>query len=268
MAERYRNAYRDELDNEDDVDQVAQELENLPAPVDVEEETFKQRYGNLRRHSQKIEDDYKRKLAEKDQQIAALSKSEFKLPKTEAEVDEWAQQYPDVAAIVRTLAIKEAQNLQTSLDERLKKVEQDEKANRFKEALLKINQAHPDFDELRNDPEFHEWAQSPTTPKWIREALYENDEDAQIVIEAVDYYKIKKSAAKKESAPKDFDRKGAAASVSTSSGAPKQDNDSEAKWSDSRVAKLTDREYDKYEDEIMEAIRTGKYVYDLSGGAR
>jgi hypothetical protein len=31
---------------------------------------------------------------------------------------------------------------------------------------------------------------------------------------------------------------------------------------------MSTREYEKNQDKIMEAIRTGKFVYDISGGAR
>ena len=33
---------------------------------------------------------------------------------------------------------------------------------------------HPDFDEIRDGDEFHEWAEDQ--PKWVQDALYENDD--------------------------------------------------------------------------------------------
>lgn len=266
MAQRYRNAYRDELDN--DEDEIEQELETLPEPETPEEKTFKQRYSDLRRYQQQKEAELQKKLDEKERQIAELSKQNFKLPKSEEEVKEWAEKYPDVAAIIRTLAIKEAQNIQSGLEDRLKKVDELERHNKMQAALNKIIQVHPDFYDLRNDQSFHDWAQAPSTPKWVKEALYENDEDAQVVIDAVDLYKMKKQINTKESAPKEFDRKGAATAVKTNSPAPKTAADDDAVWSESKVEKLSDREFEKHEEEIMEAMRTGKFVYDISGGAR
>lgn len=260
---RYRNSYRDELETPEE--EVENEIEQLPEPTNVEEETFKKRYSDLRRYQQQKEAELQRQLEEKERQIAELSKQNFKLPKTEEEVEAWVEKYPDVAAIVRTLAIKEAQNIQGGVEERLKKVDEMERQLKMQRALAQIIEVHPDFYELRQSKEFHDWAS--TAPKWVRDALYENEEDAQIVIDAVELYKMKHSIGKKESTPKEFDRQGAATTVKTSNATPKAGAD-EPKWSDSKVAKLTDREYEKYEDEIMEAIRTGKYVYDLSGGAR
>jgi hypothetical protein len=37
---------------------------------------------------------------------------------------------------------------------------------------------------------------------------------------------------------------------------------------ESQVQKMTTQQYEARSDEIMEAIRTGKFIYDISGGAR
>ena len=37
---------------------------------------------------------------------------------------------------------------------------------------------------------------------------------------------------------------------------------------ESQVQKMSSREYEAKSEEIMEAIRSGKFVYDVSGGAR
>ncbi len=264
MAQRYRNAYRDELENEDIEDVIKEELKQPAA--DAEDETFKKRYADLRRYAQQKETDLQKKLEEKERQIAELSKQNFKLPKTEEEVAEWVGKYPDVAAIIQTMAIKEAQNISAGLEDRLKKVDELERQNKMQIAFNKIIQVHPDFFEIRDDEAFKHWA-TKEAPKWVYAGLYENEDDAQVVIDAVDLYKMKKQINTNKSAPDEFDRKGAAASVKTSSPTPKASAD-EPKWSESKVSKLSDRDFEKFEDEIMEAMRTGKFVYDISAGAR
>jgi len=37
---------------------------------------------------------------------------------------------------------------------------------------------------------------------------------------------------------------------------------------ESQVQKMSPQEYEKRSDEIMEAIRSGKFIYDMSGSAR
>ena len=40
------------------------------------------------------------------------------------------------------------------------------------------------------------------------------------------------------------------------------------KMSESRVNKMSTKEYEKHQDEIMDAIRKGEFIYDISGSAR
>jgi hypothetical protein len=51
-----------------------------------------------------------------------------------------------------------------------------------------IRKSHPDFDELRDSDEFHNWAEEQ--PKWVRDALYENMDDPASVIRVIDLYKV------------------------------------------------------------------------------
>jgi hypothetical protein len=39
-------------------------------------------------------------------------------------------------------------------------------------------------------------------------------------------------------------------------------------YKESVVNKMTAAQYEKAADDIMEAIRTGKFIYDMSGSAR
>ena len=60
---KYQGAYRQELDKEDENPVAEQEQQQEAAnenaaPLNAEEETFKKRYGDLRRHSQSIKQKY------------------------------------------------------------------------------------------------------------------------------------------------------------------------------------------------------------------
>ena len=47
-----------------------------------------------------------------------------------------------------------------------------------------------------------------------------------------------------------------------------QEDESSTYLRESQVEKMSAHEYEKHADEIMEAIRSGKFIYDLSGSAR
>ena len=130
------------------------------------------------------------------------TKQEIKLPKSDEDIEAWASKYPDVAAIVETIAIKKAKEQASGLEARVKEIdEMRDKANRDK-AEIELMAAHPDFADIRDSDEFHEWAEEQ--PKWIQDALYENDDDARAASRAVDLYKADKGIkTKKSSSSKD-----------------------------------------------------------------
>ena len=63
-------------------------------------------------------------------------------------------------------------------------------------------------------------------------------------------------------------KKSAASAVNTRSKASPTADESNNYIRESQVDKMSDKEYAKNQEAIMEAMRTGKFVYDLSGAAR
>ena len=63
--------------------------------------------------------------------------------------------------------------------------------------------------------------------------------------------------------------KDAAKSVNTRNTRSQPDSTANnTKMSESKVNKMTRKEYEKHQDEIMEATRGGNFIYDISGSAR
>jgi hypothetical protein len=188
-----------------------------------------------------------------------------KAPKTDEDVAAWMRKYPDVAAIVEAIADKKAAERFAGAEERLRLVdEMTEEAKRIK-LESEIRAIHPDFDELRESDEFHAWAEEQ--PDNIKDPLYDPDNlNAKAVIKAISLYKYENgldTKGKKESAKK------AASAVVTKRTKTDIDADGNArKIYESAVLKMSAKEYEKRENEIMEAIRSGNFVYDISGGAR
>jgi len=130
-------------------------------------------------------------------------------------------------------------------------------------AEAELMRLHPDFGEIRDSDEFHDWAEEQ--PKWVQDALYDNDNDARSAARAIDLYKADMGISKEK--PKSD--KAAAKSVSTKDSRSKpQDNEANSYLKESAVQKMSPSEYEKRSDEIMEAIRSGKFIYDISGSAR
>ena len=232
-------------------------------PTNAEEKTFKKRYSDLRRHQQQQAEDFKKQIAELRTQLDSATKKEMKLPKSDEDIEKWAEEYPDVAAIVETIAMKKASEQSSALEERIKAIDEMQLSATKEKAEAALMQMHPDFDEIRDSDSFHEWAEEQ--PKWVQDALYENDNDARSAARAIDLYKADMGIGKKK--PKSD--KDAAKSVSTKNSRSKPQENEEASYlKESDVQKMSAREYEKRSDEIMEAIRSGKFIYDVSGSAR
>ena len=241
-----------------------EKAEDEEKPKNAEERTFKKRYGDLRRHSQEKEKQFQKQLDDLKAQLEKATKKEIKLPKTEAEIEEWAKEYPDVAGIVETIAIKKAKEQSDALEQRIKEIDELNARTTKERAEVELLRIHPDFAEIRESDDFHEWADEQ--PKWVQDALYENSEDARSAARAIDLYKSDRNIGKKE---KVNSNKEAAKAVSTKT--QKTVPDAENKNSvirESDVQKMSADEYDKNSDTIMEAIRSGNFVYDISGSAR
>jgi len=233
-------------------------------PTSAEEKTFKKRYSDLRRHQQKQAEEFKSELAAMKSQLEKATKKEMKLPKSDEDIETWAAEYPDVAAIVETIAMKKAAEQSTALEERMKVIDEMQTSATKEKAEAALMQMHPDFDEIRDSDDFHNWAEEQ--PKWVQDALYDNDNDARSAARAIDLYKADMGIAE---AKKSKPSKDAAKSVTTKNTRNKpQEDESSTYLRESQVDKMSAQQYEKHADEIMEAIRSGKFIYDLSGSAR
>ena len=233
-------------------------------PTNAEEKTFKKRYGDLRRHTQDKEKQFQKQLDDMKEQLAKATKKEMKLPKSDEDIEAWATEYPDVAKIVETIAMKKAKEQSLELESRIQKIDEMSADAQKDKAEAELMRIHPDFNDIRDSDDFHDWADEQ--PKWVQDALYENDNDARSAARAIDLYKSDKGIGKEVKTKSD---KGAAMEVGTKSARTKVDaTESNKKILESSVQKMSAQQYEKQADTIMEAIRSGNFIYDVSGSAR
>ena len=249
--------------NEEEQEEDSDSVDDGREPEGAEEKTFKKRYGDLRRHAQKKEQDLQKQIDELRTQLEASTKKEIKYPKSEEELGEWMTQYPDVAKIVETIAMKKAHEQASEFESKFKQIDEMKMEALREKAEAELMRLHPDFDTIRDSDEFHDWVEEQ--PKWVQDALYDNDNDAVSAARAIDLYKSDKGIkAKKPSSNKE-----AAKSIGTRGERNSPDTDDTKSYiRESQIARMSSQEYEKREDEIAEAIRTGKFIYDVSGSAR
>jgi hypothetical protein len=270
----------DETEEEETVEEVSDSTQLSDAPVpsegdteqeeepkaeaqedglSAEEKNFKKRYGDLRRHTQDKEKEFQAKLDKLEAQLQAATKNELVLPKSEDEVEAWAKKYPDVAGIVEAIADKKASERSSELDGRLKEIEELRTQARREKSESELMRLHPDFADIRADEAFHKWAEKQ--PKVYQDALYENAEDVQSVARVIDMYKSDNNIkTKKTVSTADKDAASSVKSKRTAVDA----NDSSSYLSESQVDKMSIQEYEKRQEEIMDAQRKGKFIYDIT----
>lgn len=239
----------------------APETQEDDSNLSPEERSFKKRYGDLRRHMQQKEKEWQERFEALENQ--AKNKN-IVPPKSDEDIEKWAKKYPDVASIVETIAAKKAQELFKTAETRFEELDRVKYEAERTKSENKIRESHPDFDTLRESDDFHDWADQQ--PKWVQDALYENADDPASVIRVIDLYKVDKGL--NSTAKKDTARAAASAVTRKATKNNIDPDDSSSYIKESDVAKMSAEEFEKRSDDINQAIRSGKFVYDISGKAR
>ena len=226
----------------------------------AEEKSFKKRYGDLRRHMQQKEKEWEDKFSSFE---SRMRKESIVPPKSDEDIEKWAREYPDVAGIVETIAAKKAQEMFKKAEDRLSQLDEIQYEAERKTAEAKISESHPDFSRLRESDAFHQWAEEQ--PKWVRDALYENMDDPDSVVRVIDLYKIDTGHTTQDKKAK---TKAAAKPIGRGSRTQVDPTEGGSVIRESDVNKMSSAEFEAREEEISKAMRTGKFVYDLTGSAR
>jgi hypothetical protein len=234
----------------------AQEDDELSA----EEKNFKKRYGDLRRHQQDKEKEFTSKIEALESQLSKAANKQLVLPKTDEELEAWTKEYPDVASIIETIADKKSKSAAKDIEARMAELEEMRQNAHRDKAEAELVKIHPDFIEIRQDDTFHNWAKEQ--PKWVQDALYENVDDAKSVARVIDLYKVDNGITNKKKAKPN--EKAAASSVKTKSAAAPEPDESAKMVRESEVANMSMKEYEKRQEEILDAQRNGNFIYDMS----
>lgn len=235
------------------------EVEVEDEKLSGEEKSFKKRYGDLRRHMSAKEKEWEARF----EALESNTSSTVRPPKSDEDIEDWARQYPDVAAIVESIAEKKATEKFASAEGRLREFDEAKEEAVRAQAETAIRKAHSDFDDLRAGDDFHNWVEEQ--PKWISDAVYENSDDPRSVIRVLDLYKVDKGMTPSD---KKAQAKDAAKTVSKRTRTKVDADGSESMIKESAVAKMSDKQFEANFDAINEAMQSGKFIYDVSGKAR
>ena len=225
-------------------------------PENAEERVFKKRYDDLKRHYDSTLGKHKEEVRTLRTQLESSTKTIIP-PKSKEELEAWKKEYPDVYEMVETIAIDKADNRAKEMEDKYQSLQRQQEEIAKEKAEVSLLKIHPDFAEIREKDDFHEWAakQDPTIQDW----LYENNHNATLAGRAIDLYKMDKGLGKYSNKQERDIKKEAAKAISKTRKAESTEGAKPKKvWSNAEISKMTVNEYEKYEEEIDKAIREGR----------
>ena len=251
---KYRGKYQEDLDKEEKP--YSEEIQAQAEPTDPEEITYKKRHGDLRKHLNQLASQKNKEIEALKTQLSTATQKQIKFPKTDAEIEEWSQRYPDVAKIVDTIARKRANEATQETEKKLASLRTMEKQITKERAQNELIKDHPDFAQIRNNQDFQDWVK--IQPEYIQDALIKNSSDARAASRALDLYKADLAKeGKKVSSPRQ-----AAQAIGRTSDTVQPKTTGKAKYSESQVAQMSSDEYEKHEEAILQSMRDETFDYD------
>jgi len=123
-----------------------------------------------------------------------------------------------------------------------------------KEAEVELRQKHPDFENIRGDEKFHEWAK--LQPEEIQNWVYNNPNNASLASKAIDLFKLENGGTARSTKTQSASKGSAADMVSTKT--KSIDTKQPKIWTEREIAQMSVTEFDKYQDDINQAISEGR----------
>jgi hypothetical protein len=250
---------KNKLFKSNDINQAVQEdgvaVEGLESKKDTpyKKPDYKKRYDDLKKHYDNKLNEFKHR---EEELLNQVNQPEYKAPKTVEELEEFKNNYPDVYEVVETVAHMQSESKAKVLEERLSKLQQREQELIRKDAEQRLMDRHPDFEDIRNSDDFHAWAKEQ--PDSIQKWIYSNADDADLASRALDLFKkdIGMDVPKQTKSSSRTQSAADMVSTKTTSVEPKQ----EKIWSEREIAAMSMDEFDKYEEEISNAMQEGRII--------
>ena len=282
----YQNTYRRNLEEptfneeeeqefDDPLEATRQQLaqhEGLASSKKNGEQThdFKKRYDDLKRHYDTKLNEWKqeKELINAKISVEAKKQSIRELPKTEEELHEFKEKYPDVYDVVETISTLQANERVKEIEEKLSDLRLKEQEAVVQTAGKQLLNIHPDFDVLKESDVFLSWLDEQ--PSNMSDGIYKNNTDVKWAARVIDLFKAdnniktpksynkSKSPKRSQSSPSN-----SAAQAVTRTNAKRSlddfQNDKKI-WSVQEISKLKSHEYEKVEKEIDRALKEGRVM--------
>ena len=239
-------------------DQQAEEQEAVKKSKPYSQPNYKKRYDDLKKHYDSKLNEFRSREQELIQEATA-SRPEYTAPKTVEELEQFKAQYPDVYDVVETVSHLQSEAKVEELNSKIAVLQERESAALRKEAESELYNKHPDFAELRDSDEFHDWAKSQ--PEDIQAWVYNNPNNVGLASRAIDLFKQDMGLASNEKTQTQKKSKSSSSTAAdmVSTKTTTIDATAEPKiWTQEEIAALPMDEFDRLEAEIDKALEEGR----------
>ena len=221
-------------------------------PVGVEEAAFKKRYDDLKRHYDETISKHKDEVLKlKKEKEAVASQPIFK---SKEDLEEWRKDYPDMYDSVMQLTTEATLKSKQEMEEQLLEIKKQQSSLSRERAEVELAKKHPDFKEIRESGDFHDWAsvQDSTVQSW----LYDHSDNPKSAARAIDLYKYDRGLSSKKV---NYDAKKAAAKAVSKTKVSETPTDKKH-WTWAAIKSMKPDEYATFEAEIDKAHREVRIV--------
>ena len=217
---------------------------------------YKKRYDDLKRY-------YDRKLGEWNSKESDLktqlreNRPKYTPPKSKEELDSFKKDYPDIYGVVETVSHLQSENQMQTLQEEVDSLKKQNNALAQREAQLELARIHPDYNNIKESDDFHNWADSQ--PMEIKSWIYENNSDGKLAARAVDLYKKDRGLGlDKKTETKTVQKNDGADLLVKTNEQVQIPQTNESVYNRDDIAKMSDEEFMQYEKDIVKAQREGR----------
>lgn len=219
---------------------------------------YKKRYDDLKKHYDGRVNSFKSREEELLAEIRT-NRPKYKAPKSAEEIEAFKKEYPDVYGVVETVAHLRSSKETEDLKQEIKGLKELNQTVNKEKAEARLARLHPDFEEIRESDDFHNWAEGQ--PEAIKGWVYGNATNAELASRAIDLFK--QDTGKSKSKPELSGDLVAASEMVKVKNSKEIGYGSKKIWTRSQIAAMSQSEFDKNEKAITDAMSEGRVINDM-----
>lgn len=219
---------------------------------------WEKRYKDLQSYSSKKLKEMEDKIKELEQRTTPRMEA----PTNAEEMEAFKTKNPEMFAVIQSMAQDMFNQHAAKYDQQIAEMQGTLSDASFEKAQLAIKQAHPDYEEITESNEFHDWVakQDDDVKDWV----YNNPNNAQLAIKALSLYKYESGWGKDTSNTTNQRDQGLDHSVNpgrtrVEPGAVTRDHPAYI-WKESEIGRMRPEEFAKWESDITLAQREGRLL--------